>query len=57
MREIVAAYARMRVEAEERLVFFREPEHELGQQRVLEYVGEVAGMEQMAVSEHEDNET
>jgi hypothetical protein len=52
VRKVVTADACVGVEAEERLVFFGEPEHELDQQRVLEYVGEIAGMKQMSVSEH-----
>jgi hypothetical protein len=53
VREIVAAGAGVRVEAEKRLVFFCKRQHELGKQRVLEDVGKIAGVEQMAVGEHE----
>ena len=52
VREIVAAYAGVRIEAEKRLVFFRERQHELRKQRVFEHVGKIAGMEKMAVGEH-----
>ena len=52
MGEIVLPDAGMGVETEKRLVFFREAEHELGKQRVLEYIREIAGVKKVTVSEH-----
>ena len=44
----------MRVEIAERLVLASEQDQEAREQRMLEHVGEVAGVEEMAVGEHEN---
>src|SRR6478609_3748880 len=52
MRKIVTADASVRVEIRERLVFLPHQEQQPREQRMLEYVGEVSSVEQMAVGEH-----
>ena len=52
MRQVINADTCVAIEIEKRLVFFPESKHELSEQRVLEHVGEIAGVELMTVGEH-----
>ena len=55
MREIVASYARVRVEITERLVLLRQQQQHACEQRVLEHVTEASSMEQVAIGEQVGN--
>ena len=55
VQEIVLADAGVGIEMEIRLVLARHAQHQLGEQGVLENIGEVAGMKLMAVGEHAES--
>ena len=56
MAEIVEADPGVRIEIAQRLVLAIEQHEQPRQQRMLEHVGKVAGVEEMAVGEHRNGQ-
>ena len=57
MLQVVVGDPRMRIEVEKGLVLFPKREQKLCEQRVLDHIGKVAGVELVTIGEHEKNGT